>query len=100
MKGHIEAAHRLGRSRPRWSLQGGRRPAGSSAPSSPPGSCETPPRLPPEPGKSDMRHILLNFGNSGEEKTKNIGSNLQVSNTLLKVIPVCAAFAVVEAPEK
>ena len=47
-----------------------------------------------------MRHILLNFGNSGEEKTKNIGSNLQVSDTLLKVVPVCAAFAVVEAPEK
>ena len=61
MKKHIEPAHRLGRSRPRWSWQGGRRPAGSSAPSSPPGSCETPPRLPPEPGSSDIRHILPNF---------------------------------------
>ena len=53
MKGHVEA-HRLGRSRPRWSWQGGRRPAGSSAPSSRPSSCETPQRLLPEPGKSDM----------------------------------------------
>ena len=68
MKEHIEVAYRLGRSRPRWSLQGGRRPAGSSAPLSPPGSCETPPRLPPEPGKSDMRHILLNVGNISEKQ--------------------------------
>ena len=76
MKEHI--AHRLGRSRPRWSWQGGRRPAGSSAPSSPPGSCETQPRLPREPGKSDMRHNFLNMAILvGKVKSKlNIGSNL------------------------
>ena len=79
MKNHIEAAHRLGRSRPRWSLQGGRRLAGSSAPSSRPGSCETPPRLPPEPGKSDMRHICSIMAISLRKKMKrkmNIGLNL------------------------
>ena len=68
-----DITHRLGRSRPRWSLQGGRRPAGSSAPLSPPGSCETPPRLPPEPGKSDMRHILLNVGNISEKQEYSLG---------------------------
>ena len=48
--------HRPGRSRPRWSWRAGRRPAGSSAPSSPPGSCATPLRPLPIPTKNGQKN--------------------------------------------